>query len=145
MLTRMELVYRSKYRCSRTPAIFTTGGYYFTVDNRQYHFDFEDMEAGTRLEDGFLYINVLQKNLDESLLNGWTMSELSDALCKAKKEDFNDIFYECFADADEKQLITLEPVSITFYDFSAEGTGKPIEVGGEGFTNLVEEIATGCI
>ena len=64
MITRMEITYRSENPCDVEPKIFTTGGY--TIKNIGYDisFDFEDMFANIRVENGYLYIDVLQKNID---------------------------------------------------------------------------------
>ena len=130
MITRMEIIYRSQAPCSVKPAIFTTGGYAVTVGDRELHFDFEDMEANTEIEDGYLHINAVQKNFDESLLGGFTMAEADTTLRTATREDYTEIFYECFADESEGTPILLEPTSVVFFDYSVECDGQPIIVGG---------------
>jgi hypothetical protein len=127
----MEIHYRSKSPCTYKPEIFTTGGYRLVIDGREFQFDFENMEANTKIVDGFLNIYSLQRNLDSSLFDGYTAEELDAALKQVRKEGFTEIFYECFADQGETESIHLEPVSITFYD-----DGNPITVEGEGFAGL---------
>ena len=140
MITRMEMTYRSKEPCNVKPKIFTTGGYEIVKDSSTFHFDFEDMEASVDIENGYLHISCLQKNLDPSLLEGFQDAEVDRILQTAKKEDFSDIFYECFADDAETKPIELIPESIVFYDFSTTGTGEPIVVGGESFSGLEKEM-----
>ena len=139
MMTRMEIAYKSKEPCGAKPAIFTTGGYRLNVGARELHFDFTDMEASTEIIDGYLHITAVQKNFDDSLIDTYlfTPSGVDIALRLAKKEDFTEIYYECFADKDEEQFIDLEPLSIVFYNFSADGDGEPNEVEGTAFSNLI--------
>lgn len=137
MITRMEITYRSKNPCDIKPEVFNTGGYAITQNGTELFFDFEEMIANTRFENGFLYIESLQKNLDESISEGFSTEVINRMLKSAKKEDFTEIYNECFADEEEKHPIELVAESITFYDFSASGSGEPIEVGGDSFNNLI--------
>lgn len=136
MITRMEITYRSKDPCNIKPEIFSTGGYAISIDGKDLTFDFEEMYANTRFEDGYIHIDSLQKNLDEEVLDG-IKPEIADYMLKSvKKEDFTEIYYECFADREENNPIELTIENITFYDFSESGDGQPIEVGGDSFCNL---------
>ena len=138
MITRMEITYRSKEPCSIKPEIFTSGGYSITKDNAVLNFDFEDMTASCRYEGKYLFIDVIQKNLDESLLDGMSL-ELADRILRtAIKEDFMEVYSECFADSEETEAIKLIPMEIEFYDFSLEGDGLPIKILGDSFCNLTE-------
>jgi hypothetical protein len=91
------------------------------------------MEASTEIIDGYLNIWALQRNFDSCLFDSYTLEELDAALTKVKKEDFVEIFYECFSDQAEDEPICLEPVSIAFYDID----GTPIVVRGSGFAWLI--------
>lgn len=153
MITRMEITYRSKLPCERNPEIFTTGSYTVKADGHEITFDFTEMIASTEIQDGYLYVLALQKNFDENVLGDFGVEELGEspvkytipmidaALRKAKKEDFTEIFYECFGDQQETDFIRLEPLDITFYDYSTTGDGKGIAVEGLAFSNLEQETA----
>lgn len=136
MITRMEILYLSKVPCYKKPAIFSTGGYSVKIDGLEFNFDFEDMIANAEIKDGYLYIHSLQKNLDETILDKITPDEADGLLRKVKKEDFKEVFYECDSDINGDDPILLEPVTITFYDYSTTGDGTPITVKGERFSNL---------
>ena len=149
-ITRLKLTYRSKEKCDTKPAIFTTGGYSVRLpDGRIYNFDFEDMESLVRFENGYMFIDVLQKNQDLSLCpNGEfddepAMTEkeyvemLTTVATKCRKEDFTEIFYESWTTEDEENgdstpLICLD---MTFYDYSTSGTGESMELQGEAFAD----------
>lgn len=136
MITRMVMLYRSETPCKEKPAMFTTGEYTVKVDGREFSFDFEDMAAWTEIKDGYLYIDVLQQNLDVEFTTSIELDEADGLLRRVRKEDFTEIYYECYGNADETDPISLEPVEITFYDFSDTGDGAPIVVEGERFSNL---------
>lgn len=137
MISRMEIHYRSKAPCSQKPAIFTTGGYRICVKGKEYHFDFEDMQATIAFDGELLHIYSEQRNFERSLFDGYTYEQLDSALKQVGKEDFTEIFYECFADENESEHIDLEPVSITFYDYALHYDYNAIEVDGNRFTNLI--------
>ena len=73
MITRMEIHHRSKEPCIKKPAIFTTGGYRVCICGREYHFDFEDMQASTEIVDSYLHIHAVQCNFEKSLFDGYTI------------------------------------------------------------------------
>lgn len=135
MITRMVMLYRSKAPCKKKPAIFSTGEYTVKIDGREFSFDFEDMAAWTEIKDGHLYIDVLQQNLDFAFIT-IAPDEADSLLRRAIKEDFIEIYYDCYGNADETDPISLEPVEITFCDCSCTGNGDPIVVEGERFSNL---------
>lgn len=138
MITRMEITYRSKEPCSKKPEIFTTGGYEVLTNNLTVSFDFEEMTANCRFEDGYLYIDVLQKNLDKSILdsNGISLEQADMVLRCAQKEDFREIYNECFVDLGEDEPLVLIPMEIEFADYSAGADTSPIRVLGNSFCNL---------
>ena len=136
MITRMEITYRSENPCNIKPEIFTTGGYTITNNGNDIHFDFEDMYADFRFENDYLYIDALQKNIDETVLENISSEELDKILRSVKKKDFTDIYYECFGDKEEQHFISLIPESIVFYDFSEEAEMLPVKVQGTGFVNI---------
>lgn len=134
MITRMEITFRSKEPTDSDFKIFSPGSCRVIKNGTEFMFDFVYYEGGSRFEDGYLYISVLQKDYDEDV--GLPQKEADPLMCSLVKEDFIEINYECFADKSETQHIELIPVDITFYDYSSTGDGEPIEVKGDGFTNL---------
>lgn len=136
MITRMNIAYRSKEPCNVKPEIFSTGGYGILHEGKELTFDFEDMGAGTRFENGYLFIESEQRNLDETVCDGVAPELVDRILRSAKKEDFTEIYYECFADSKMTKPVELEVESITFYDFTESGELLSIEVGGTAFTGL---------
>lgn len=138
MITRLEMVYRSELPCKKKPALFSTGSYTVKVEGREFTFDFEEMTACTEIKDGYLYVDVMQKNLDDSFFTSIEPSEMDRLLRKVRKEDFTEIFYECYESPEEIGSISLVPVEMTFYDFSSTGDvdSAEIEVEGENFSNL---------
>ena len=97
------------------------------------------MQASTEIVDDYLHIHAVQRNFEKSLFDGYTYEELDDALKQASKDDFTEIFYECFADQAEKIFIKLEPVGITFYDYALHYDFNSFEVDGDGFINLMSD------
>jgi len=132
----MEITYRSENPCNIKPEIFTTGGYTVKKGDKEITFDFEDMTANIRFENGYLYIDSMQKHLDETTSDGINPEELDKILRSVKKEDFTEVFYECYADQEEKNFIKLLPESIVFYDYSEGSETEPIEVSGKDFINI---------
>jgi len=135
MITQMEITYRSENPCNVKPEIFTTGGYIIKNIGNDITFDFEDMTANTRFENGYLYIDALQKNIDYTVSEDIPPEVLDNIFRTVKKEDFIEIFYECFEDQKEQHFINLIPESIVFYDFKESGNMTPIEVTGTSFIN----------
>ena len=117
MITRMEITYRSENLCNIEPKIFTTGGYSIKKEGQEINFDFEDMTANFFFENGYLYIESTQKNIGETVSEGISPDELGNILRSVKKEDFTEIYYECYADREEQNLIKLIPENIVFYAF----------------------------
>ena len=135
----MEITYKSENPCNAKPEIFTTGRYTITNNGNDVHFDFEDSFAEFRFENGYMYIYSLQKNLDKIVSEGISSEELDNILRSAKKEDFTEIYYECYADQEEQNFIKLIPESIAFYDFSKDSiSNEPIEVKGTAFINAIK-------
>jgi len=137
MITRMAITYKSKKPTDIAPAIFTSGGYTVIKDGKEFSFDFMDSEYSVRHENGYLHMDCLCKNYDE---DAYLPQEDVDHLMRSlTKSDFIDIFYECFADEDMQLSIDLMPEEIIFYDYSITGDGKPIEVSGKAFDNLIND------
>lgn len=154
MIIGMEIKYRSQERCDKLAKIFTTGSYSVNIDGHELSFDFEEMVGTQEIEDGYLYVCAEQKNLDEDILGKVhreiidnypkvttekiSLEEADYLLKKVKKEDFSDIYYECFSDLEEEEYIPLVPISIHILDYSVMGVGdiNIIEVGGEAFSNI---------
>jgi len=142
MITRMEITFKSKKKITcdskelekTIPSILSPGSCRVKKDGMEFVFDFEETESGHRYEGDHLYVDCMYKNYDEDL--DLPLKTTDPILRKVTKEDFLEVNYECYADEDENIFIDLEPVDITFYDFSKYGDGKPIEVKGDGFTNL---------
>jgi hypothetical protein len=111
---KMNIHYRSKEPCDKKPQIFSTGGYRVNTGGREYHFDFEDMEATIEFADGYLNIHSSQWSLEKSLFDDYTHEELIAVLMHAKKEDFTEIFNECYGNLDETEDIPLDVVDISF-------------------------------
>ena len=137
MITRMAITYKSKKPTDIAPAIFTSGGYTVIKDGKEFSFDFMDSEYSVRHENGYLHMDCLCKNYDE---DAYLPQEDVDHLMRSlTKSDFIDIFYECFADEDMQLSIDLMPEEIIFFDYSTTGDGKPIEVLGKAFDNLIND------
>ena len=132
MITKMEITYRSESPCDIEPGIFTTGGYTVSQNGKDIHFDFEDMRGNCRFESGFLYVDAVQSGLDYTVSEGIEPEALDNILRSAKKEDFTEIYYECYADEDERNHVKLIPESIIFHDFDK---AESIEVKGSNFIN----------
>jgi hypothetical protein len=139
-ITRMEISYKSRNKCNIKPKIFTTGGYSVRLPNgTMYSFDFEDMEASFRFEkDGHMYIDCLQKHQDYSVYEDDESDDILTIVAnECKKEDFTDVFYESFIDDVDGDVIELVPICMTFYDFSTTGSGMPMVLAGDKFSNLI--------
>ena len=52
------------------------------------------------------------------------------------REDFREIYSECYMDAEENRTIVLIPEDVVFGDYSESGEGD-IKIGGTTFTNLI--------
>ena len=133
VITRMEITYRSKNPCDITPKLFSTGSYEIVLDGATLRFDFEDSEFEFSFENGYLYVNCLQKNLDIIDSGGMEEAEIDNMMRTARMDDYMEIYYECFENEEECEegYIELIPQSITFYDCSDLGDGEPIIVEGE--------------
>ena len=136
MITRMEITYRSENPYKNKPAIFTTGGYTINQNDNDIHFDFEDMTADAQIKNNYLYIYSEQKNMDETVSEGISPEELDNILRSVKKEDFTEIYYECYADREEQNFIKLISENIVFYAFDETGNMTQIEVTGDEFINI---------
>ena len=136
MITRMEITYRSETPYKDKPAIFTTGEYTINQNGNDIHFDFEDMTADACIKDNYLYIYSEQKNMDETVSEGVSPEEFDNILRSVKKEDFTEIYYECYADRKEQNFIKLIPENIVFYAFDESGNITQIEVTGDEFINI---------
>jgi len=134
MITRMEISYKSKKPTDITPAIFSTGSYTVSKEGKAFSFDFMDSEFSFRHEGGFLFVDCLCKNYEEDTFQ--PQEEVDHLMRRLTKSDFTKIFYECFVDETETSSIELVPERITFYDYSTNGDGKPIEMIGDAFDNL---------
>ena len=152
MITRMEITYKSVLPRTVEPGIFSTGNYIVSKDGESISFDFTEMESSFRFEGGYMYIDVLQKHWDDDYCP--EQSLVDQFMRRLTKNDFIDMFYECFdtKDANGNELaeedylsVELVPIDITFYDCSESGDGKPIIVTGEAFDNLRCEHSKGEI
>ena len=135
MITRMELLYRSVLPTSVTPAIFSSGSYTAIKDGLVFSFDFVYSKWTYSHKDGFLYVNCLLKEFDDDAY--LPQHEVDSRMRRLTKSDFKEIFYECFANENETGEIKLTPLEMTFYDYSFCGDGKPMEVLGDAFDNLM--------
>ena len=138
MITRMEITYKSENPYNDKPEIFTTGGYTINQNGNDIHFDFEDMAADACIKDNYLYIYSEKRNIDETVSKGINPEELGNILLSVKKEDFTEIYYECYADREEQNFIKLIPENIAFYAFDEFGNMTQIEITGDEFININE-------
>lgn len=114
MITHMYITYKSDEPCKTKPEIFSTGGYTACKNNITLSFDFLDMKANCRFENGYLYIDCVQKYLDKELITNMTLDEAYQMLETVTKDDFTEISYEAFIDSDCKFRIELIPQEISF-------------------------------
>jgi hypothetical protein len=136
MITRIEITYRSKEPTDKGFKVFSPHGYRVIKNGVDFTFDFENSEWSSRHEDGYLYIDVLQKYYDNDA--GLPQEQVDSLMRELAKEDFVEIHAECYEDDGETLSIELIPTDIVFYDCSESGDGKPIEVKGNEFMNLLQ-------
>ena len=135
MITRMHVTMRSVKPTGITPKIFSLGSFTAVKEGRKFTFDFTDSEYEFSHDDeGHLNIDILLRNFDEDSFG--PQKEIDRLMRRLEKEDFTEIFYECYEDEEEEGEIQMKVLTATFFDFSTNGDGLPIPVMGDEFPTL---------
>lgn len=95
-------------------------------ENQVINFDYKQWYANCEFKNGYLHLEVTHEYLDETITKNISLENLSKILLNVKKEDFTEIFYECYSDSEENDFIHLVPQKGTFCD----DIGMQFEVAG---------------
>lgn len=117
MITRMNITFKSKERVNTKPKIYSIGGFEIQYSGKSYRFDFEESGTSVKLDDdGFLHVRSELKNIDEDYSSASAI-ELNRIFRLATKEDYSEIYYECFQESEDEEPIHLICIDISYYDF----------------------------